>query len=89
MIQNVISNDVEANSISMSALGQKETLRRVRAMSALPPKADMAELELSFSFAKLASDYKESADRLATVALPGWFASPAPDFSFRLGTNLA
>jgi hypothetical protein len=27
--------------ISMSALGHKRTLRRVRAMSALPPKADM------------------------------------------------
>jgi hypothetical protein len=49
----------------------------------------MAELELSFSFAKLASDHKVSADRLATVPLLGWFASPAPDFSFRLGTILA
>jgi len=27
----------------MSALGQKQTLRRIRAMSALPPKADIAE----------------------------------------------
>jgi hypothetical protein len=28
----------------MSALGQKRTLRLVRLMSALPPKADIAEL---------------------------------------------
>ena len=27
----------------MSALGQKRTLKRVRPMSALPPKADIAE----------------------------------------------
>ena len=27
----------------MSALGQKQTLRRIRAMSALPPKADMVQ----------------------------------------------
>jgi hypothetical protein len=30
----------------MSALGQKQTLRRSIAMSALPPKADMAEARL-------------------------------------------
>jgi hypothetical protein len=29
----------------MSALGQKQTLKRLRTMSALPPKADIAELE--------------------------------------------
>jgi hypothetical protein len=31
------------NSIGMSALGQKQTLVRVHMMSALPPKADIAE----------------------------------------------
>ena len=31
----------------MSALGQKQTLRRIRAMSALPPKADIAPCEIS------------------------------------------
>jgi len=36
----------------MSALGQKRTSHQVRVMSALPPKADIAELELPFSFAK-------------------------------------
>jgi hypothetical protein len=29
----------------MSALGQKQTSEHVRVMSALPPKADIAELE--------------------------------------------
>jgi len=29
----------------MSALGQKQTLTPVRAMSALPPKADIAEID--------------------------------------------
>jgi hypothetical protein len=33
---------------SMSALGQKRTLRRVRLMSALPPKADTAERDWNF-----------------------------------------
>jgi len=33
----------------MSAMGQKQTLAQVGAMSALLPKADMAELELPFS----------------------------------------
>jgi hypothetical protein len=34
---------------SMSALGQKRTLQCILVMSALPPKADMAELELPFN----------------------------------------
>jgi len=31
--------------LPMSALGQKQTLKRLCLMSALPPKADIAELE--------------------------------------------
>jgi hypothetical protein len=34
----------------MSALGQKQTLRLVRLMSALPPKADIAERQLDVRF---------------------------------------
>jgi len=34
----------------MSALGQKRTLRRVRVMSALPPKADIAESDWHVRF---------------------------------------
>jgi len=34
----------------MSALGQKQTSKRVRAMSALPPKADIAERCLNVRF---------------------------------------
>jgi len=31
----------------MSALGQKRTLKRLQSMSALPPKADIAERDMS------------------------------------------
>jgi hypothetical protein len=34
----------------MSALGQKQTLHHVRPMSALPPKADIAEKQLDVRF---------------------------------------
>jgi hypothetical protein len=34
----------------MSALGQKQTLRRVRAVSALPPKADIAGYDWDVRF---------------------------------------
>jgi hypothetical protein len=34
----------------MSALGQKQTLRLVRLMSALPPKADIAERDRGVRF---------------------------------------
>jgi hypothetical protein len=34
----------------MSALGQKQTFRKVRAMSALPPKADITERRLHVRF---------------------------------------
>jgi len=34
----------------MSALGQKQTLRRVCAMSALPPKADMVQQDRNVRF---------------------------------------
>src|SRR5215469_85930 len=34
----------------MSALGQKQTLRHVRTMSALPPKADIAECDRHVRF---------------------------------------
>jgi hypothetical protein len=36
--------------VSMSALGQKQTLARVRVMSALPPKADIAEGDQNVRF---------------------------------------
>jgi hypothetical protein len=52
----------------MSALGQKRTSHQVRVMSALPPKADIAELELPFSFAKLAG---ESPIRARPTRRPG------------------
>jgi hypothetical protein len=47
----------------MSALGQKGTLQCILVMSALPPKADIAELRLWLKFAKLAG---VSPDRVAT-----------------------
>jgi hypothetical protein len=34
----------------ISALGQKQTFRNVRAMSALPPKADIAECDRHLRF---------------------------------------
>ena len=37
----------------MSALGHKRTLRRVHLMSALPPKADIAEAAAAANVAKL------------------------------------
>ena len=38
----------------MSALGQKQTSRRVLPMSALPPKADIADRQLNVRFVPLA-----------------------------------
>jgi hypothetical protein len=38
----------------MSALGQKQTLRRVRVMSALPPKADIGTQSWNVRFVPLA-----------------------------------
>jgi len=35
----------------MSALGQKQTFKRLRLMSALPPKADIAECDGDVRFA--------------------------------------
>jgi hypothetical protein len=35
---------------AMSALGQKRTLEHVRVMSALPPKADIAECDCDVRF---------------------------------------
>ena len=34
----------------MSALGQKQTFKRLRVMSALPPKADIAECDCNVRF---------------------------------------
>jgi hypothetical protein len=38
----------------MSALGQKQTSHSVRSMSALPPKADIAECEYDVRFVPIA-----------------------------------
>jgi hypothetical protein len=38
----------------MSALGQKQTLEHLRAMSALPPKADIAERDRHVRFVPIA-----------------------------------
>ena len=38
----------------MSALGQKRTLRRVQTMSAIPPKADIAEDDWDVRFVPIA-----------------------------------
>jgi len=46
----------------MSALGQKQTLRRVRLMSALPPKADMDQQGCDVRFVPKADIRSPSAD---------------------------
>jgi len=47
----------------MSALGQKQTLRGVRPMSALPPKADIAEHHRHVRFVPI-PDIQEFATRI-------------------------
>jgi hypothetical protein len=41
------SNEVSLGETAMSALGQKQTLSDISAMSALPPKADIPRIILS------------------------------------------
>jgi hypothetical protein len=47
----------------MSALGQKRTLKRLRAMSALPPKADIGRSVYEYTFRLVA----------------GWRCAASPD----------
>jgi hypothetical protein len=42
----------------MSAMGQKRTLECVRAMSALPPKADIAEIDEHVRFVPQQTQHK-------------------------------
>ena len=47
----------------MSALGQKQTLRHCRSMSALPPKADIAERDWHVRFVPKADIAAQPTDR--------------------------
>jgi hypothetical protein len=58
---------------AMSALGQKQTLRRIKSMSALPPKADIPRRNLNVRFGPKA-DIREARPgkyrREASLQLP-------------------
>ena len=53
----------------MSALGQKRTLGHLRAMSALPPKADIAPFNYEYTPTPGESRWSRSADIAAVLAL--------------------
>jgi len=58
----------------MSALGQKQTLKKVRLMSALPPKADIAERRCHVRFVPKAT----SAERIEISVKCQNQTSPGP-----------
>jgi hypothetical protein len=65
----------------MSALGQKQTLKHVRPMSALPPKADIDELDHHVCFvpkADIRGSTLSHAILKAPVLIPEPEASPYP-----------
>jgi hypothetical protein len=51
----------------MSALGQKRTLQAIRAMSALPPKADIAGQQLNVRFVPKADIEKRALEHRVVV----------------------
>jgi len=55
----------------MSALGQKRTLRRVRVMSALPPKADIGTQSCDVCFVPKADIEREEIDREISMTALG------------------
>ena len=62
----------------MSALGQKRTLGHVRAMSALPPKADIGTQPRDVRFVPKADILRCSEERRCSIASPGSLSLGAP-----------
>src|SRR6516165_9467989 len=77
----------------MSALGQKQTLQSVRPMSALPPKADIAECCRHVRFVPKADKVHRSKKRCYSItssaieSSPGGIVRPSALAVLRLMTN--
>ena len=62
-------NELEFSATRMSALGQKQTLGKVRLMSALPPKADIGTQPRNVCFVPIADILQRGKERRYSITL--------------------